>query len=107
MCRKFTEFYAYCYYYKLWIKFYLYLFKTKRNILGPEKFAFSLHVTMFRDAIEVWSTAEQRKIFHELMRNNAILGTYVQTEIGHGTYLRGMETTATFDKVTQEFVIDW
>ena len=30
------------------------------------------------------------------------IGTYAQTELGHGTYLRGLETTATYDKVTEE-----
>ena len=34
-----------------------------------------------------------------------IIGTYAQTELGHGTYLQGLETTATFDKNTQEFII--
>jgi len=26
--------------------------------------------------------------------------------VGHGTYVRGLETTATYDRTTQEFVID-
>ena len=34
-----------------------------------------------------------------------IIGTYAQTELGHGTYVRGLETTATFDKAGQQFVI--
>ncbi len=28
------------------------------------------------------------------------------TEMGHSSFLRGLETTATFDKKTQEFVIN-
>jgi len=35
----------------------------------------------------------------------SIIGTYAQTELGHGTFLRGMETTATFDKVKDEFIL--
>ena len=34
-----------------------------------------------------------------------VIGTYAQTELGHGTFVRGLETTATFDINTQQFVI--
>lgn len=34
-----------------------------------------------------------------------IIGCYAQTEMGHGSNVRGLETTATFDKATQEFVL--
>lgn len=34
-----------------------------------------------------------------------ILGTYAQTEMGHGSNVAGLETTATFDAKTDEFVI--
>jgi len=34
-----------------------------------------------------------------------ILGTYAQTELGHGSDISSLETTATFDKETDEFVI--
>ncbi|GMS93122.1 hypothetical protein PENTCL1PPCAC_15297, partial [Pristionchus entomophagus] len=35
-----------------------------------------------------------------------IIGTYAQTEMGHGTNLRELETTAAYDKTTQEFIIN-
>ena len=35
-----------------------------------------------------------------------ILGTYAQTELGHGSNVAGLETTATFDKATDEFIIN-
>ena len=36
---------------------------------------------------------------------NEIIGTYAQTEMGHGTFLRGLETTATYDDEAQQFVL--
>ncbi|POM75384.1 Hypothetical protein PHPALM_7521 [Phytophthora palmivora] len=35
-----------------------------------------------------------------------ILGAYAQTELGHGSNVQGIETVATYDKATQEFIID-
>ena len=58
-------------------------------VLGPEKLVFSLHFTMFQDSIRVWGTPEQNEYFKSIMDNDVVFGTYVQTEIGHGTYLRG------------------
>lgn len=35
------------------------------------------------------------------VRPPQIIGTYAQTELGHGTFVRGLETTATYDAQTQ------
>lgn len=37
--------------------------------------------------------------------NARILAAYAQTEMGHGSDVQNLETTATFDKNTDEFVI--
>ncbi len=44
---------------------------------------------MFRDSIGVWGTSEQKEYWSKFIVDNVIIGTYIQTEIGHGTYLRG------------------
>ena len=41
-----------------------------------------------------------------MVRNMDILGCYAQTEIGHGSDIQGLETTATFDKEKDEFVLN-
>ena len=35
-----------------------------------------------------------------------MLGCYAQTELGHGSNVAGLETTATLDTATDEFVIN-
>lgn len=35
----------------------------------------------------------------------SIIGCYAQTELGHGSNVQGLETTATFDPATDEFVM--
>ena len=37
---------------------------------------------------------------------NTKSGTYAQTEMGHGTALRNIETTATYDPDTETFIIN-
>ncbi len=34
-----------------------------------------------------------------------LIGTYAQTELGHGTFVRGLQTTATYDPDTQQFIL--
>lgn len=37
--------------------------------------------------------------------NREFIATYAQTEMGHGTNLKKLETTATYDPKTQEFIL--
>lgn len=75
-------------------------------IFGAEKFIFGLHVSAFMVPIDLWGTDEQRAYWKREINEKPIFGTYVQTEVGHGTYIRGLETTATYDRTTQEFILD-
>lgn len=34
-----------------------------------------------------------------------IMGAYAQTELGHGSDVAGLQTTATFDETADEFII--
>lgn len=64
-----------------------------------------LHLSMFTYSIDAFSTDEQRKKWLPQCTNMDLMGCYAQTEIGHGSNVAGLETTATFDKKTDEFVI--
>ncbi len=49
---------------------------------------------------------EQAAKWEPLVKSLKMTGCYAQTELGHGSFVQGIETTATFDKATQEFVIN-
>nr|KAF6473068.1 acyl-CoA oxidase 2 [Rousettus aegyptiacus] len=59
----------------------------------------------FMRALRSLGSEEQIAKWAPLCEKFQIIVTYVQTELGHGTYLRGLETEATYDADTQEFVI--
>ncbi|CAN9510161.1 unnamed protein product [Ophioblennius macclurei] len=68
--------------------------------------AFGLHYVMFLPTLMNLGDAEQLQKWLPLAESFQVLGTYAQTEMGHGTHLRGLETTATYDPSTQEFVMN-
>lgn len=69
------------------------------------EYSLNIHGVFIR-SLTALGTDQQIAKWLPLANNYQILGTYAQTELGHGTYLRGLETTATFDPTTQEFIID-
>ncbi|CAG5122878.1 unnamed protein product [Candidula unifasciata] len=82
----------------------LYLF---REVLFPsEPSPFGLHESMFIPTIDKQGTDEQRAKWLPVAKRFGIIGTYAQTELGHGTFLRGLETTATYDPRAKEFIIN-
>jgi acyl-CoA oxidase len=89
-----------------------------------------VHMSMFIPTLETQSSPAQRRYWVPLARNFAILvcaleptppclpsavplsdlrpdyslqGAYAQTELGHGSNVRGIETMATYDPATQSF----
>jgi acyl-CoA oxidase len=55
--------------------------------------------------LETNCDAEQSKEWLTRAVSGEFVGTYAQTEMGHGTNLKKLETTATYDPQTQEFVL--
>lgn len=64
-----------------------------------------LHWGMFVPAIKGQGTDEQQKKWLPLAYKMQIIGCYAQTELGHGSNVQGLETTATFDPQSDEFII--
>ncbi|KAL3130658.1 hypothetical protein ABBQ38_008049 [Trebouxia sp. C0009 RCD-2024] len=64
-----------------------------------------LHIGMFIPALMSQGSPEQQAKWLPMAQKLEIIGTYAQTELGHGTFVRGLETTATYDPETQHFII--
>jgi len=60
---------------------------------------------MFTKSIGFLGDEEQAAKYLPLANSLRMIGCYAQTEIGHGSNVASLETTATLDKTTDEFVI--
>lgn len=65
----------------------------------------SIGILMFLPYIKYLGTEKQVKKWLEPILRMEVIGTYAQTEMGHGSDIRSLETTATFDANTDEFII--
>lgn len=72
-----------------------------------QSFPLRLHFSMFLPTLLNQCNEEQQKRWLErAWRMDGIVGTYAQTELGHGSYIRGLETRADYEPETQEFVLN-
>lgn len=74
-------------------------------LMNPGIFPLALHFSMFKLTIENLASDEQQARWLPDVYKLKIVGGYAQTELGHGSNVAGIETTATFDKSADQFII--
>ncbi|KAK6048168.1 hypothetical protein COOONC_14327 [Cooperia oncophora] len=74
------------------------------EVLGINGHPLTIHNVMFIPSLQAQCAEDQMHWLQKAL-NKEIIGTYAQTELGHGTNLKKLETTATYDARTQEFVL--
>eukprot|EP01100_Stratorugosa_tubuloviscum_P001023 TRINITY_DN122_c0_g1_i2.p1 TRINITY_DN122_c0_g1~~TRINITY_DN122_c0_g1_i2.p1 ORF type:complete len:670 (+),score=329.37 TRINITY_DN122_c0_g1_i2:54-2063(+) len=71
-----------------------------------EPLGFDTHRSMYTPTLEGQASSEQQqKWLTEALEYN-IIGCYAQTELGHGSNVRAIETIAVYDKTTKEFILN-
>ncbi|GMR32552.1 hypothetical protein PMAYCL1PPCAC_02747, partial [Pristionchus mayeri] len=82
------------------------MFHLVNEAIGIDGYPLALHYVMFLPCLTAQADDDLASEIIPRAMALEIIGTYAQTEMGHGTNLRELETTATYDKNTQEFVIN-
>jgi acyl-CoA oxidase len=77
---------------------------TEHCTLGNSS-PFGLNIGMFIPTLKLQGNAEQKAYWLPLAESGKIIGAYAQTELGAGSFVRGIQTTAILDEKTDEFVI--
>jgi acyl-CoA oxidase len=66
---------------------------------------YGVHDMLFKGAILSQAHSELQAEYLPLIETYKVYGCFAMTELGHGSNLRGIETTATFNQSTDEFII--
>ncbi|CAH1759898.1 6417_t:CDS:10 [Entrophospora sp. SA101] len=60
---------------------------------------------LFYQTFKIFGTPEQYDKWTDDVKNWRIVGCFAMTELGYSSFIRGLETTATYNQATDEFII--
>jgi acyl-CoA oxidase len=66
---------------------------------------YHVHVSMFLTTVREQGSDAQRAYWVPKIEQWEVIGAYAQTELGHGSNVRGLELEARWDPATREFVL--
>ena len=72
----------------------------------PNQVALGVHAYMFIPTIKNLGTPKQVDKWLARSLKCEIIGCYAQTEMGHGSDIQNLQTTATYDSTTDEFILN-
>ncbi|KAJ7617161.1 peroxisomal oxidase [Roridomyces roridus] len=75
------------------------------SVVSDEGLPVTLHNIAFEPVFHLQASPELLSQYGDLIAKRGILGCYLQTELGHGTNVGRLETTATYIPETREFEI--
>lgn len=71
-----------------------------------ESSSYTLHFIAFEPVMRAQASEDLLAEYDGLIEHRGIIGCYLQTELGHGSNVNALETTATYVKETGEFEIN-
>ena len=75
------------------------------NELITEPTPYGLHEHMYLKTLRDQGTPDQHRLFLDKAERYEHIGCYAQTELGHGSNVRGLETTATWNPEDKTFTL--
>lgn len=81
-------------------------FSFLRAVFGGEASGLLMHDVAFMPMLRLQASDEQLNRWLPSVEAFQMIGCYAQTELAHGSFVRGLETTAVYDEKSKEFVLN-